>query len=142
MSQVEVIALGATLGLLALVIVLIRRSRLEEGYSLLWMLAGIVLVLLAAWRGLLRIISDGLGIFYPPTALFVVGFGFVILILLQFSVVISRLSRENVDLVHRIALLEWKLDQVTRSDEQPGQGPAPCDPDMPPAHPNEDAGND
>ena len=69
---------------------LVRRARLDEGYSLLWVLAGIVLLVLALWRELLRIISDLMGIYYPPTALFVIGFGFVILILLQFSAVQSH----------------------------------------------------
>jgi len=124
MSQVEIIAVVATLLLLILIILLIRRSKLDEGYSLLWMLAGIVLLVLASFRGLLATVSGLLGIYYPPTALFVIGFGFVILILLQFSTVISRLSRRNVELVHKIALLEWKIDQAIQTQGEVENQPA------------------
>ena len=76
MSRVEVVALlGAVLWLLV-VVEMIRRSRFSEGYALLWLLSGAVLFVLAFWRDLLDVLARGLGIFYPPTALFVVAFGF------------------------------------------------------------------
>jgi hypothetical protein len=49
------------------------------------------------------------GIFYPPTALFVVGFGFVLLLLLYFSTIISKLSVENNSLTQQFAILDWRV---------------------------------
>ena len=45
---------------------------------------------LAAWRGGLEVISKALGIAYPPNALFVVAFAFILLLLLHFSQAVSR----------------------------------------------------
>ena len=49
---------------------------------------------------------------YPPAVLFAVGLLFVILVLLHYSTVISRLSDQNVVLAQRLALLETKLERA------------------------------
>ena len=47
----------------------------------------------------------------PVAVLFAVGLMFVILVLLHYSTVISRLTDQNVVLAQRLALLETKLDE-------------------------------
>lgn len=92
--------------LLAVVLELVRRRRLREQYALLWICTGVVLLALSGSRGLLDGLAGALGIRYPPSALFLVGFGFGLLILLHFSVVHSRLSRQVKTLAQEIALLK------------------------------------
>jgi hypothetical protein len=115
------VSLAATVASLILVLVvfeLIRSRRLQERYALLWLLTGIVLVILSAWRGGLNTIAAWLGVRgYPPAVLFAVGLLFVILVLLHYSTVISRLSDQNVVLAQRLALLETRMSE-TRSDER------------------------
>jgi hypothetical protein len=109
---VTIIAAIAAFVLLLVVFELIRSRRLRERYALLWLLTGIVLVVLSAWRGGLNTIAGWLGVRgYPPAVLFAVGLLFVILVLLHYSTVISRLSDQNVILAQRLALLETKLDE-------------------------------
>ena len=115
MARVEIIALLGSFSLLGLIIELVRRRKLGEAYSLLWLLTGITLVLLSLLRELLDVLARLVGIFYPPTALFVVGFGFVLLILLQFSVLASRLSDQNRSLIQRLAILDWRLRQLEKA---------------------------
>ena len=107
------VSIAATIASLVLVLVvfeLIRSRRLRERYALLWLLTGIVLVVLSAWRGGLNTIAAWLGVRgYPPAVLFAVGLLFVIVVLLHYSTVISRLSDQNVVLAQRLALLEAKL---------------------------------
>jgi len=107
------VSIAATLASLVLVLVvfeLIRSRRLQERYALLWLLTGMVLVVLSAWRGGLNTIAGWLGgRAYVPAVLFAVGLLFVILVLLHYSTVISRLSDQNVVLAQRLALLEAKI---------------------------------
>ena len=108
--KVSIAATAASLVLVLVVFELIRSRRLRERYALLWLLTGIVLVVLSAWRGGLNTIAAWLGVRgYPPAVLFAVGLMFVILVLLHYSTVISRLSDQNVVLAQRLALLEAKL---------------------------------
>ena len=91
-----------------------------ERYALLWLVAAVALVVLALWRGLLTSISGDLHIYTPVNALFAAGFVFVIVLLLHFSMVISRLSEQNKILAQRLAL----LDRARRSSSAGRTGAA------------------
>ena len=88
---------------------LVRRRRLMERYALLWLGSGLVLLALAIWRGALKTLSDALGIFYPPNALFLIAFGFVLLLLMHFSIAVSKLSDQTKVLAQKLALLEQRV---------------------------------
>jgi len=114
------ITIAATIASLVLVVVvfeLIRSRRLRERYALLWLLTGVVLVVLSAWRSGLNTIAGWLGVRgYPPAVLFAVGLLFVILVLLHYSTVISRLTDQNTILAQRLALLEHALNERRGDD--------------------------
>ena len=107
--HLRLVAVVATVGLLLVVLDLVRRRRLLERYALVWLGVTTLLLVLSVWDGLLTGISSLLGIFYPPTALFVVAFGFVIFLLLHFSVAVSRLADQSKVLAQRVGLLEERL---------------------------------
>src|SRR3712207_337781 len=104
--RIQLVAIAASLGLLVLVFELVRRRRLLERYALLWLFSAAVLLSLAVWKGLLRTIAEAVGIFYPPSALFVIAFAFVLVLLLHFSIAVSRLADQTKVLAQRLALLE------------------------------------
>ena len=110
--KVTIAATIVSLLLLFGVFELIRSRRLRERYALLWLVTGTVLVVLSAWRGGLNTIAGWLGVRgYPPAVLFAIGLLFVILVLLHYSTVISRLSDQSTTLAQRLALLESRLDE-------------------------------
>ncbi len=114
--KVSIAASIASLLLLLIVFELIRSRRLRERYALLWLLTGLVLLVLSAWRGGLNTIAGWVGVeTYPPAILFAVASLFILAVLLHYSTVISKLSDQNVILAQRLALLEERLDR-----EQPG----------------------
>ena len=108
--RVQIVAVAVTGGLFFLVFELVRRRRLMERYALLWLFATAVLLGLAVWRGLLEVVANTVGIAYAPSALFAVAFGFVLALLLHFSLVISRLADQNKILAQRIGLLQQRLE--------------------------------
>jgi hypothetical protein len=119
MRRVEIVMILGSVGLLFIVLELVRRRRLKEEYSLLWLLTAVVLLALSLWRSSLDLIAKLMGIFYPPTALFVIGFGFVLLLLLYFSTIISQLSGENNSLTQRIAILDWRVRRLEEQINEP-----------------------
>ncbi len=119
------LAVAVTLALLLLVFELVRRKRLSERYAILWLLAATTLFVLAAWKGLLTTLSNDVGISYPPSALFAVAIGLIAMILLHFSLAVSRLSDQNKILAQRLALLQQRIEE---RDEPPGVTLADDDP--------------
>jgi hypothetical protein len=107
---VSIAGVVASLLLVLVVLELIRKRRLKERYALLWLATGVVLVVLSAWRGGLNTIASWLGVTgYPPAVLFAVATLFILLVLLDYSTVISRLSDQNAILAQRLAILEERL---------------------------------
>jgi hypothetical protein len=116
---VQLFAALASLLLLGIVIELIRSRKLRERYALLWLATAGVILLFAAWRSGLHHLSDALGIAYPPNALFVLAMLFVLILLLHFSTVISKLSDRSTLLTQRLALMEERLRQVEDKPSSP-----------------------
>jgi hypothetical protein len=121
MTPLKVSILGAiaSFGLVLIVLELIRQRRLQERYALLWLLTGLTLTALAAWRSGLNTIAGWVGIRgYPPAVLFAVGILFILVVLLHYSTVISRLSDQNTILAQKLALLETRLAEGREADRE------------------------
>jgi hypothetical protein len=113
-SRLILVSVLSALALLGIVLELVRRRHLQERYSLLWLLTGVVILIFAVWQRALSELAQAMGIAYPPSALFVLLGGFFLVVLLHYSTVISRLSEQNMRLAQRLALLEERQ----RADER------------------------
>ena len=122
--RIQIIAIVAAGGLLLVVLELVRRRSLLERYALLWLVAAVFLLVLASWRDLLEVVADALGIAYAPNALFFLAFAAILVLLLHFSIAVSRLADQSKVLAQRHALLDERL----RRAESALGGTEPADP--------------
>jgi hypothetical protein len=130
----RIIAIALTAGLILLILELVRRKRLMERYALLWLFSAAVLLLLAAWKGLLTTVAFKVGIHYPPSLLFAAAFGAELLLLLHFSLAVSSLTDQNKILAQRVGLLQHRLEeheQRLAAIDRHAEGDPPEDPDRP-----------
>ena len=97
MTPLRISILGAITSVLLLLVTLelIRRRRLREKYAILWLATGVVLLALSVWRDGLDTIAGWAGVSYAPAVLFAVGALFVLVVLLHYSTVISKLADQN-----------------------------------------------
>jgi hypothetical protein len=114
-ARIQVVAIVAASGLILVLLDLVRRRRLLERYALLWLFSAAILLALAVWRDLLADVADLIGVAYPPNALFLIAFGFVLVLLLHFSLAVSRMSDQIKVLAQRLALLD---EHVRKADQQ------------------------
>jgi hypothetical protein len=127
-TRLQIVAIVSSGILLVLLLELVRRRRLLERYALLWLLSALVLLGLSIWAGLLEELASLIGVAYPPNALFLVAFGFVLVLLLHFSLAVSRLTDQTKVLAQRLALLEERLGRqeaagTEAEEEQPSAVP-------------------
>lgn len=116
--RVSIVGVIASVLLILVVLELIRGRRLKERYALLWLATGAVLLVLSAWRGALNTIAGWFGVStYPPAVLFAVATLFILLVLLHYSTVLSRLTDENVELAQRVALLEQRVGRLAAREQ-------------------------
>jgi hypothetical protein len=111
-TRIQIFSILAMASLFTLVFELVRRRRLMERYALLWLLSTSTLLALAVWKDGLELFANAIGIFYAPSALFAVALGFIMMLLLHFSLVISRLADQNKLLAQRVGLLAQKVHEL------------------------------
>ncbi|MBI4518062.1 MAG: DUF2304 domain-containing protein [Deltaproteobacteria bacterium] len=107
----QTLAILFSLALIVFVIEAVRRTRLKERYALLWIGAGIALLLLSVYRPLLDRIALSLGVSYPPSLLFLVAFLFLLAIVLHYSLVLSSHRDSIRRLTQAVALLKRELEE-------------------------------
>jgi hypothetical protein len=118
--RLQLVAVVATGLLFLFIFELVRRRRLMERYALLWLFSAAMLLALAAWRDLLGKLSDAVGIVYAPSAFFAVAFAFALMLLLHFSLVVSRLADQNKVLAQKLGQLQQRVDELhAQLDAQP-----------------------
>jgi hypothetical protein len=123
-SRIQIVAVIATAGIFFVVFELVRRRRLMERYAILWLFSSTVLLALAAWKGLLEQLARAIGIYYPPSALFAVALACILVLLLHFSLVISRLVDQSKVLAQHVSLLRARVEELERQARAAGYEPA------------------
>jgi hypothetical protein len=97
---------------------LVRKRKLREEYSWLWIITG-VSILLVVWRyDLLVRFTHFIGAFWPTSTLFLLGLLFLMLINLHYSVKISGLTNQVKNLSQEITLLKGELTGMAQPPEE------------------------
>lgn len=107
---------------IALVVVFyIRRWRLREEYSLLWLFLSAALIILTIDQGVMEWAADRLDVSYSPAVLFFLALAFVAVMLFHYSLEISRLSDQNKMLAQEMSLLRAKLETAGSGSASAGR---------------------
>ena len=109
---VQFVSIGVSAALLVTIVELVRRGRLTEEYSFIWIVCAVALFALSLWRNLLDLAASVLGVHYPPAVLLLVLTFFVVIVSLYFSVVVSRHRKQIERLVEEVALLEEQIREL------------------------------
>ncbi|MEW6746056.1 MAG: DUF2304 domain-containing protein [Planctomycetota bacterium] len=122
----QLASVTSSLIVILLVIELVRRRKLSERFSLIWLFVagGMVVASTLGFGSLINVIAPMMGIRYPPSALVFLAILGLVALCLYFSVLISRLNEQNRILAQRMALMELQVarrDDRNREEEQPGR---------------------
>lgn len=108
-DRIQVFAVLGSLFMLLVILRLIKSRRLKEEYALLWIAVFSLFTFVSFFTPALTVLARFLGIVYAPSALLLLLIVGVIMILVHYSLVISRLSEQNKKLVQELALLKNQL---------------------------------
>jgi hypothetical protein len=106
-----VFALTTSLVTFLFILELVRRRRLREEYSWLWLLTAGVMILMVVWFRLLMIITRLVGAVTPLNTLLLFAVLFLLAIAVHYSVIVSRLTTQVKNLAQELALVSSKLEE-------------------------------
>ncbi len=115
--RIQYLAIFGSIVLLIFILFLIRRQRLKEEYSILWLIFGVIFLGLSIWRDGVDFIAELVGIAYPPAALFLILLMALFVIMIEFSTIISRISNINTHLAQDVALLKSEIEELKKELE-------------------------
>jgi len=107
----KIFAIITSIAIFIFIVELLRRRKLSEEYSWLWMLTGIGMIVLVLWYNLLLFISKLIGAVTPTTTLFIFAILFLLIISIHFTIIISKLTLQVKDLSQEIAILKSELKE-------------------------------
>jgi len=113
----KIFALIAAIALCIFIVEMVRRKKLREEYSWLWLITSLGIIILVIWYDLLVFITRMIGAALPTTTLFVFGLLFLLLIALHYSVKISSLTDQVRNLAQKIAILQSELDEQKETSQ-------------------------
>jgi len=106
LTRITILSVLVSAVLLFYILEMVRRRRLREEYSILWLAGGVIILVFSLKQDWLIWASDAAGIYYPPSFLFLIGMLFILLILIHFSITISKLYQMNKKMAQEIAHLK------------------------------------
>lgn len=115
LSRTQLITALGAVALAIYVLDLVRRRKLGEEYSLLWVIATAVIAVLGFSTPLLQWITQALGMLGAASTVFAFGLAFAVAMLLYLSTKLSRLGLENHMLSRDLALLRHELEELRSS---------------------------
>lgn len=110
-NRIQYLAIFGSLLMLLFLIELVRRKKIKEEYAIIWLVWGGLCLVLSVWRGGLTAFSWLIGIAYPPAALFFLFISTIFLLLIHYSIIISKLTDMNKTLVQEVGLLKMELQR-------------------------------
>lgn len=108
----QYIAIIVSLALFLYILYLVRKKKIKEEYSLLWLFSSLVFIVFSIWRDGLEYFAKWVGIAYPPAALFLILLLAIFLILIEFSIIISRLTEKSKSLAQELAILREEVESL------------------------------
>lgn len=106
--KARILIIAALLVLLALILNMVRKRRLELKYVLAWLLADLALIVFAAFPQLMMGLASMLGIYSPVNMIFFLGFVFLGIIIFSLTVALSRATANQRRLAQSVALREYE----------------------------------
>jgi hypothetical protein len=125
--RMRVLTIGGAVCILLMVVELVRRRKLKEEYSVLWVGTAVVILLFSIWFSLLKGITDAIGAISPASTLFFFGLLFCLVLLLHFSVRISALERRLTTLVQEVGLMAVEEPDLPPAELDVPQDAVPVD---------------
>ena len=112
-SQSRILAAVIAVVFMAMILELIRRDRLQERYSVIWFVAGLGMLVGAAFPVLLEFVADAMGVRDTNVALFSIVLLLLLGLALNFSVIVSRQAAQ----ITRLAQ-ERAIERAGESEEK------------------------
>lgn len=98
------------------IIYLLKKRVLSLKYTLLWLFTGLVLLVMAIWPEIFNVIIRLMGIELPVNAVFLLTIGFLYMIVMSITAIVSKQTEQIKVLIQSVALLEKRVRELEEGE--------------------------
>ena|SRR5438105_4407010 len=117
-DRIQIVSLAVSVVLLLVVLELVRRRKLTEEYSFIWIVSSLILLAVSIRREILHAAARWLGVYYPPILLVMALIVIVFAASLCFSIIVSRQRQQIERLIEETAILSAELRELRAEQER------------------------
>lgn len=100
------------IALISMIIYLLVNKKISESQSILWLLIGLATIILGLFPRIVNIVADKLGVWYPPTITFFVGYIAILFIVFKNTIIVSIQSNQINELFLELILAKDKIKKL------------------------------
>jgi len=103
---------------LIFIVSLVKKKRLGEKDSLLWIIASLAILMVSVFPQIPDSVARAFGLFYPAAIIFFVGIVFTLFIVVYHSTRLSDLTEKNKELAQKLGIAENRLKRLEKEKER------------------------
>lgn len=119
---VQIIAISMGVLFNILVFQMLRKGILDFKYTVMWIFSGVFMLIASIFPKSVSFLTGLVGISEPINFLFFFGILFLLIMLLQMTIIVSKYKDRIYQLTQRLAILQKKVDDLSISDNRQGSG--------------------
>ena len=117
MERIRVVVAALSLLLIAQIIRSVRREHIRVEYSMTWLGAALLLLVLSLSDTAMGALERWIGVREAPLVLIVLAGVLFVFTFFRYSLVVSSLKDHNIQLAQRVGMLEWEIEQLSKKLE-------------------------
>lgn len=111
-SNLRIVLIIGVIAYFVIILMFLKKKSLSLKYTLLWLLAGVILGVMVIWPSLLTWFIHLLGIVDNMNGLFILCIAFVIMILMSITSIVSKQAEKIKNLTQTISKMEKRIREL------------------------------
>ncbi len=90
---------------------LVRKNKLDEKYSILWIILGIIILIVAIFPDIIVKVADLFNVYYPPTLMLLFALMILGTYIIHISIVLTKQNKMIVKLTQELAIVKEQMEK-------------------------------
>lgn len=100
------------------IILLVRNNKLEEKYSILWILFSVIVLIISIFPKLIDKIATMLNVSYPPSLVFLLSFIVIAIYIIHLSIVATKQNKRIIRLTQDDTILKYEIEKLKKENKK------------------------
>lgn len=105
-----------------IIIKLVKQDKLDEKYSILWLLAGFIILIVSIFPGIITFFAKITNVYYPPALMFLLAIIVLGTCIIHMSLVVTRQNKMIIRLNQELGILKSEINSKNRKEEDKTNG--------------------